>query len=176
MGFVCLRIWRQYLLWAQSSQPSLFYSCSHFLTALRFFFPLSFSLLSAPPTHLPSISQRRRRFVNLLYLVLEHGQTLEGSGKLVFIFYKQHLPPSLRCSLWWHWPLVITRVTLTLKWHSCNFELRWDFLPKQCLLVNETVFFSLFSTMKDRHMCISCRLAPTLILHMGIITVLLLLK
>lgn len=176
MGLVCFRIWRQYLLWSQSSKPSLFYSCSHFLTAPQFFFPLSFSLLSTPPTHLPSISQRRKRLVNLLYLMLEHRQTLEGSGKLVFIFYKQHLPPSLCCSLWWHWPLVITQVTLTLKWHSCNFELRWDFLLEQCLPINETVFFSVFSTMDGRHTYISCGLVLTLVLHMGIITVLLLLK
>lgn len=144
--------------------------------APQFFFLLSFSFLSTPPTHLPSISQRRKRFVNLLYLMLEHGQTLEGSGKLVFIFYKQHFPPSPCCSLWWHWPLVITKVILTLQWRSCSFELRWDFFLEQCLPINEAVFFSLFSTMEDRHTYISYGLVLTLVFHMGVTTVLLLLK
>lgn len=76
-------------LWLQRTWPS----CAFILIPISFqlsnsIFPCPF-LLSALPSHPPSISQRLERLVNWLYLVLGHRQTLEGSGKLVFIFYIQ---------------------------------------------------------------------------------------
>ena len=173
---MCLRIWRQYLLWLQSSQPS----CAFIPAPISFQLSESFLLLVLFfPQQSPQSSTlhlTKREACEFVILGIRAQANSGGIRRARFHLLWTASPalsvlqPGVTLTSGDHTSNAHTEVTQLQFWTRVGF-----FLPEQWLPCNETIFFKSVLHHKGQTGVCLPRLAPALVLHVGIITALLLL-